>query len=334
MAGVRRLALTLPLLLLPACLGRSGPTLPENLGQTHDEERAPRAAREPEPEPEPVEVGAAVWAELHSTGFYFLGVVVGRDAERHRVIFADGSAEWVEADGLRPDSLREDARVQVRPDFEGNFSEGVVARRLGDVVYVRFASGDEEWAALPQVRFEDGDENTPRRGDTPYVNEAEGLVPGGSVLVDYQHQGLRFAGTITARADDGRFHVVYLDSTAEWVSPDLLIPEALGLGDQVHVRRRWDPPDWVRGRIHERIGTALAVELDDGGLAWTSLFRIRTAVPPVAPAQSQVDATSEQPPDPSQVRQEPQSAVTPSTGSTRIAMGENVMGSMVTGVQP
>ena len=90
------------------------------------------AERPPEPEPEPVEVGTAVWAELHSTGFYFLGVVVAREEARHRVIFTDGSTEWVEADGLRPDSLREEARVQVRPTYEGNFSEGVIARRLNE----------------------------------------------------------------------------------------------------------------------------------------------------------------------------------------------------------
>lgn len=332
MRFVRRLAPTL-LLLLPACLGRSGPELPENLGQTHARERAAGAERAaaPEAEPEPVEPGTAVWAELRSTGFYFLGVVVEREEARHRVIFADGAAEWVEAAALRPDSLGEDARVQVRPDYEGSFSEGVVARRLGDAVYVRFAGGDEEWASLAQVRFEDGDEGTPRRGDAPYSNAAEGLAPGARVMVDYRQGGLRFAGTITARADDGRLHVVYLDNTAEWVAPVLIEPERLAAGDVVHVRRRWEPPDWVRGRVHERIGPALSVELEDGGLAWTSLFRIRTPAPP---GQSQDAATTEQPPAASQERQEPQSAVTPSTGSTRIAMGENVVSPMVTGVQP
>ncbi len=327
---MRRLP-ALVLALLPACLGHAGPDLPENIGQTHAGERASGAERAPEPDPAPVEVGAFVWAELRSTRFFFHGVVVDRQDERHRVIFDDGAIEWVTAEALRPDSLREDARVEVRPDYEGAFSEGVVARRLGDVIYVRFANGDEEWAALANVRFEVGDEGTPRRGDAPYAASVEGLAPGASVLVDYRRGGLRFVGTITAQADDGRLHVVYLDSTAEWVEPALVTREALAQGDVIHVRRRWEPPDWVRGRVHARVGPALSVELDDGGLAWTALFRIRA---PVSDAQSQVEATGEQPPPASQERQPPQSSLSPTTGSTRIAMGENVSPPMSSAVQP
>ena len=72
--------------------------------------------------------------------------------------------------------------------------------------------------------------------------------------------------------------LVYLDSAAEWVEPSLVVPEGLHEGDVVHVRRRWDPPDWVRGRVRGRQGAALSVELEDGGVAWTSLFRVRTPV--------------------------------------------------------
>ncbi|MCB9598294.1 MAG: hypothetical protein H6719_36610, partial [Sandaracinaceae bacterium] len=144
-----------------------GPDLPENIGQTHSGDRTAGSSRPVEPEvaAEPMAIGTPVWAELRSTGFYFHGVVVDRREEQHRVIFDDGTSEWLTAEALRPDSLAEEARVDVRPTYGGNFSEGVVARRLADVIYVRFPNGDEQWASLAQVRFEEGDEGTPRRGD-------------------------------------------------------------------------------------------------------------------------------------------------------------------------
>ncbi|HHH30743.1 MAG TPA: hypothetical protein ENK57_20700 [Polyangiaceae bacterium] len=279
--------LLLPLLLIGGCIGRQGPDLPGNVGQTHDGERADtHSLAQPDIEVSPVPVGTLVWGNLHSTGFFFFGVVVERRDEQHRVIFADGSAEWLEAEALRPDSLGEDAQVHVRSEFGGDFSEGVVRRRLGDALYVRFANGDERWTVLPHVRFQDGDEGVPERGSTP-VNTPESteaaaseapIDPGAAVLVNYQHAGLLFAAVVTARADDGRLHVVYLDSERAWISPQLAVEDHLDSSAIVHVRRRWEPPEWVRGRIRTRYAHALEVQLDDGGLAWTSLFRIRAPV--------------------------------------------------------
>ncbi|MBX3270993.1 MAG: hypothetical protein KF729_12080 [Sandaracinaceae bacterium] len=327
---MRRSLVALALSLLPACPSATGPALPPNVGQTHRAERAARAAA-PDTAAEPVAVGTTVWAEHRSTGFFFHAVVVERREDEHRVVFADGGAEWVPADGLRPDSLREDARVGVRPDYGARFSQAVVARRVADVVYVRFGSGDEEWAGLAQLRFEPGDPGTPQRGDAPFERSAaEPLGPGAGVLVNYQDAGLWFAGTVTARGDDGRLHVVYLDSTAEWTDPRLVAPDALGPGAVVHVRRRWDPADWVRGRVRERLGHALSVELDDGGLAWSSMFRVRLPTPL---PQGQTDATGAQPPA-AQDRQAPQSALDAATGSTRIAMGDRVSPPISTTLHP
>jgi len=61
------------------------------------------------------------------------------------------------------------------------------------------------------------------------------------------------------------------------------------------VRRRWEPPEWVRGRIERRVENAIRVELDDGGLMWTSLFRIRAplARTSAAPVQSTPEAAEE-----------------------------------------
>jgi hypothetical protein len=264
--------------LVAGCVGRGGPVLPPNVGTDHPAREEQRAAATPPVPAEPVEIGTPVWANFHDSGFYFHAVVVERREAMHRVLYADGASEWLPAESLLPDALREDAHVHVRPSFGEEFQEAVVSRRLGQAVYVRMAGGDERWTALPHVRFRDREQGIPARGDAPVTMTADPGQPGAAVLVDYQLQGLRFPGTITARHDDGRVHVVYLDGESEWAYAATAAPDRADVGMVVHVRRSWEPPVWVRGRIQRRMGSALAVELDDGGIAWTSTLRIRVPV--------------------------------------------------------
>lgn len=262
-----------------ACLKPSGPELPPDVGATRTpgvgaeriEERAP------EPEPEPVEVGTLVWGNFHDTGFYFHGVVVDRREDMHRVIYTDGASEWLPASALLPDSLREEAQIHVRTNYTGEFRAATVARRLGQALYVRLSNGDERWVSLPHVRFQVGDRDVPRRGEPPVERPAPGEL-GSDVLVDYQLEGLMFAGVLTA-LDEERLHVVYLDGESQWVAARTARPDDVGPGAIVHVRRSWEPAEWVRGRVEERIGPALRILLDDGGVAWTSMFRIRVPLP-------------------------------------------------------
>ena len=273
-------ALVLGLLLalpLPACLGPSGPQLAPNVGSTHPRTSRTGGSEAEEVEnAEPMEVGTPAWANYHDTGFFFQGVIVERRDDQHRIVYADGANEWLPAAALRPDTLAEEAEIHVRPDYEGEFAEAVLGRRLGDAFYVRYASGGEGWTSLPHVRFHGRAEGVPMPGPPPPrpAPIAAGEV-GSSVLVDYHGQGLRFGATVTARGDDGRLHVVYLDGESEWVAPNLVGPDDLAEGDVVHIRRTWEPPAWVRGRIRQRVGPALRIELDDGGMMWTSLLRVR-----------------------------------------------------------
>lgn len=294
---MRHLGTVCALVALSGCVGRGGPTLPPNVGTDHPaREQAQRSASsEPVVPPQPVEVGTTVWANFHDTGFYFHGVVVDRREEMHRVLYADGASEWLPPAALLPDSLGPDAHVHVRPALGEDFQSAIVGRRLGHAVYVRLAGGDERWTALPHVRFRADDRGIPRRGDTPVTTAADPGQPGAEVLVDYQLQGLRFPGTITARGDDGRVHVVYLDGESEWASSITVAPDAVQAGTIVHVRRSWEPPVWVRGRVQRRLGTAVAIELDDGGLAWTSLLRIRVPVEDPPPRASSPPATQRAP---------------------------------------
>jgi hypothetical protein len=276
---------------LAGCLPPTGPELPPNVGADHAHVAgSEREDGEPEPAPEPVAIGTTVWANYHDTGFYFHGVVVERREATHRVLYDDGASEWLPADALRPDSLDEDAQIHVRFGFEGAFQAASVGRRLGRVLYVRLATGDERWTALPHIRFEANASGVPATTDGPYVAPTQGtLTPGADVFVNYQLQGLRFAGTITAVREDGHLHVVYLDGESEWIPPAYASTDDLAEGAVVHVRRAWEPPEWVRGRVRQRVGQALRVEFDDGGSAWTTLFRIRV------PVDERTDLTAEPP---------------------------------------
>lgn len=258
------------------CMKPSGPALPPDVGATHtagsDEEEREQA---PQPPAEPVEVGTLVWANFHDTGFYFHGVVVERRDDMHRVLYTDGANEWLPASALLPDSLGPDARIHVRDSYAAEFQTATVARRLGQALYVRLANGDERWTTLPHVRFQLGDDGVPARGEEPVAPVAGALELGADVLVNYQLEGLRFAGVVTARADDGRVHVVYLDGESQWVHGETAAPDEVAAGTVVHLRRSWEPAEWVRGRVQQRVGPALRIQLDDGGVAWTTMFRVR-----------------------------------------------------------
>lgn len=261
---------------IAGCGDRTGPTLPPDVGTDHvggGEE--PEARRGPEPAPEPVAIGTPVWASFHDSGFYFHGVVVERREDMHRVIYTDGASEWLPAAALLPDSLHEDARVDVRVGFGAEFQTATVGRRVGQALYVRLANGDERWTSLPHVRFQAGEDGVPGRGDPPFDAAAASGPIGSNVLVNYQLQGLRFPAIVTAQGQDGRVHVVYLDGESEWAINGTVVPDEVGPGSVVHVRRSWEPPDWVRGRVEERVGSAVRVQFDDGGVAWTTMFRVR-----------------------------------------------------------
>ncbi|MGE0788390.1 MAG: tudor domain-containing protein [Sandaracinaceae bacterium] len=273
----------------PGCLGHQGPNLPPDVGSTHRSDPAAGSERIEEQNAQPVEVGTQVWANFRDTGFFFFAVVVERREEQHRVVYADGASEWVPASALRPDAVGEDAMVHVRPTVDAEYAAGRVGRRLGEALYVRMLGGDDVWTALPHVRFARGAEGTPSVDTPPLaVPIAEAPDVGSRVLVDYHGQHLRFAGVVTAREDDpaGRLHVVYLDGESEWVDPARVSPDDLREGDEVHVRRQWEPPVWVPGRVRRRIGHAFEVELRDGGRTWTSLFRIRAPMRRAAPVDA------------------------------------------------
>lgn len=298
--------------LLGACTGPGGPTLPVNVGATHtsapgEREARPRVSTGAAPERA---LGESVWANVRQTGFYFHAVVVEHRQDRYRILFDDGSVDWVKAASLRTDTLGPDAIVHVRPRYREPFTTARVARRLGRAVYARFANGQEGWTTLVHVRFRSDARGAPPEAGPRYDGSSPGVsgdappseappadaiapsdlslaanplpnvapgrpAPGQAVWVDYRGGGFLFAATVTARRRDGAVHVVYLDGESGWVSPERVSPDRLQVDARIQVRRRWEPAEWVPGQVKARIGHALHVLFDDGGVAWTSLFRLR-----------------------------------------------------------
>jgi hypothetical protein len=264
-----------PLLVL-ACGGAEGPQLPGNVGSTH---RSTSGGRTPDVGAPPTrhEAGHAVWANRRGSGFFFHGTVVEvreEDGRRgHRVVYDDGGWAWLGQGALRPGQLEDGATLQVR-DAEGRFTTASALRQLGPALYLRFATGMETWAALPHVRLPEDGPSLPSASAASEAAEANAET----VWVDYQLQGLLFPAVVTAARDDGAQHVVYRDGVTEWVRPPQVFDDRVGEGTTVHVRRRMAPADWVRGRVDERIGEACRVTYDNGGQAWTSLYRLRVAV--------------------------------------------------------
>jgi hypothetical protein len=279
----------LALIVLAIGCGSTGPNLPNNVGANHARTNAGEGApTQPQAvNSEPVEPGAHVWANFRDAGFFFHGVIVERQGALHRIVYDDGETEWLQSSALRPDSLGEGAEVNVRRTFGGRFNVASVERRVGRALYLHYAGGDEAWTSLAHVRFQSTDIGAPSMSTAPHAETAGEI--GSSVLVDYRDQGLRFAATVTARRDDGFLHVVYMDGETEWVAANSVVPDDVRDGSIVHVRRAWDPPQWLQARVDQRVGDALHVTFEDGGTAWTSMFRVRVPSRPDAGAAAEVE---------------------------------------------
>jgi len=274
--------------------GPTGPNLPTNVGTNHARTNAAEAAaqaQEQSADAEPIEPGAHVWANFRDAGFFFHGVIVERQGGLHRVVYDDGESEWLQSSALRPDALGEGAEVNVRRTYGGRFSVATVERRVGRALYLHHASGDEGWSSLAHVRFQSTDVGAPTSNAPPHADTAGEI--GSNVLVEYRGQGLRFAATVTARRDDGFLHVVYMDGDTDWVAPDSVAPDDVREGSIVHVRRAWEPPQWLQARVDRRVGDALHVTFEDGGTAWTSMFRVRVPTRPDAGAQTEPEVEAD-----------------------------------------
>ena len=153
------------------------------------------------------------------------------------------------------------------------------------------ARGQKRKAKEPEIVSNDLEAAVGSPENEPKTSlEGEALAPEGETERDQdlssEQEGdvLDVGGTGLVR----RGSVTLADGESEWVAPNVVGPDDLIEGAVVHVRRRWDPPDWVRGRVRGRVGEAFEVELDDGGFAWTTLMRLRApieqaAAPPPSP---------------------------------------------------
>lgn len=289
--GVAR-AYRLLLPLLVGCGGPTGPELPSDVGFSHAERQTEGGEAQPPARPSEVGPGLRVWANLGATGIYGLGTVTETEGKRARVVYADGEGRWLDEEGLYEDRLAEGDEVNVREAIGGEYDRrATVVRRLHDAVFLRYGNGDEAWTSVAQVALW----VHPRAEEPVHDPPAPGPgQPGSTVVVDYGHQGLGFLATITA-LEGPRAHVVYLDGVSEWVAASQLLPDRVGIGTTVHVRIRWEPADWLRGEVVERMGDAVRVRFDDGRHTWTARSRLRVPVDEL-PAPDESPTIEDDPP--------------------------------------
>lgn len=79
---------------------------------------------------------------------------VGTDG-RYRVLFFDGTEEWLSTDALRPERLAEGDRVEAafgKHESQG-FYPGRIVSRQGMILVIEYDDGDSETTTLPWVRW-------------------------------------------------------------------------------------------------------------------------------------------------------------------------------------
>lgn len=235
------------------------------------------AVRTPAPAPtfDPHASGTRVLARFQGGAAAYAAVVTETGtAGRVNVVYADGDTETVEAATLVPDSLGAGSRVEARIRQWPRFFPGVLERRLGHAVFVRFDDGDQQWTSIGLVRAAAGP--LARDGAEVPAPPATIAIPevGAPVVANYQRRGWYYAGVIVGARDNGHVDVVYADGDREWLARDEVRPDAIVPGTRVSAQRPRTTAI-VEGVVRRRVGHAVELQLDDGSKLWIALPNVR-----------------------------------------------------------
>jgi hypothetical protein len=84
---------------------------------------------------------------------WYPGTVKGADGDRFILKFDDGRSAQVPADQLRPVEIEPGTRLQANWEGMGTWYSGVVDRKDGDKLAIKYADGDEETVEVGRVRL-------------------------------------------------------------------------------------------------------------------------------------------------------------------------------------
>ncbi len=99
------------------------------------------------------EVGDRCFADWSYDNYWYPGTIIETDGAQYHIQFDDGDREWLSSSSLMEDNLRVGTSVQVNWLMSGGYYTGTISERIGDVVFIEYDDGDEEWTTISAVKF-------------------------------------------------------------------------------------------------------------------------------------------------------------------------------------
>ena len=98
-------------------------------------------------------IGARVFAVWRLDGWSYPAVVIDRDSDNYLVAFEDGDRSWVVSKNMAVDRIRPGSRVYCNWRNAGLYFPGIISRRVGNVIDVRYDDGDFETTTIRCLRI-------------------------------------------------------------------------------------------------------------------------------------------------------------------------------------
>ncbi len=222
-------------------------------------------------------IGDRVFACWFDLGWYS-GSVLAVEGDQVSVVFDHGGHALLPADKVHAPDLDEGDRVLGRWKAGPEFFPGVVARRDGEVVEVRYDDGDEETTLLRLLRLE-------RDEWLPDVASAD--LGAGDRVLGCWFDGFWYPGIILS-AEGKRVHVLFDDNDQAFLTWDKVRALEVGVGSRVQCRFKGGP-FFHPAEVVRQHGERIFVTYDDGREEWSSvrLIRVEGDAPPAPEGEAE-----------------------------------------------
>jgi hypothetical protein len=202
----------------------------------------------------------ACWFDL----YWYPGVVLGEESGQVAVVFDHGGHAELAPDRVRLLELSEGDKVEARWRAGQEFFPGVIRRRDGDVVDIRYDDGDEETTLLQLIRL---------AADAWLPGPGEHELGAGDRLLARWFDGFWYPGIILA-VQGKRLHVLFDDNDQADLTWDEVHPLDLEVGARVFAR--WQGgPFYYPGEIIKKKDERIFIQYEDGRQEWSSVRLVR-----------------------------------------------------------
>ncbi len=97
-------------------------------------------------------VGDSCLANWSHDDYWYPGTIIEVDRGEFHIQFDDGDREWLPADSLVEENLGIGSVVYANWKVAGTYYSGKITERIGDVIWMHYDDGDEEWTTIAFVR--------------------------------------------------------------------------------------------------------------------------------------------------------------------------------------